>query len=762
MVLICAGLGGFYLGSTYQEKAIVQEEVTDKYMSTKIAVVNQDEGIDYDGTNKNYATELLNASEEDYVLTSKAAADKGIEDGIYGAYIVLPGGFSKNISSINDVTPIKAEMHYKVNDKLSADKKIVVNESINSLISKFKSKTSYMYVASILREFHEGQASINKVLSNNDKEEKNINSISDSEILANLKLNELKKVELKLEKLDITENYDNNVKEIKKIDDKYTESIAASNDSVENIKAKAISSNDTLKTFNFALDSININPTEEEKYNVLEDTAYNEVGLKDIEEIKNSNSKVVNQMISDADEYVLNQKANGDTTVGNLYVQIEKIRKNVAELDGLYKELNTQNTAITNIAGKVNNINTYRPTSLDGELSAIKEDLDNEDANKNKEIVSLKEEYKIYSKLLTYLKTKHIAVLKEFSTDIETDSSIKLNNIILDSTKPNIHPESNTDYISKKGAGSATRYEQLKVTSYSVIEANIAKINNKISADYTNLNGLKVDASSSVLELKTATEAFNDVYTKVTDNKKLIDDNLKSGKGDTGSTDTDTKPDWSATKESLTANKTTIDNDTAKIGTLVQANNFNIVNKASLKTSNLSEAYWKDYIATKQVTIDDLNEEFKIPYDNSLGLFSDIELFNPLDVLNKNKVTINEYITNLSKNNKEIETKVSDKERKDNEAVKAIYDTCDLNSITMSKDLSEAFKASQETLSAGLKKTKESKSITSSNTVSNLSNLANKLPNTKIGTVENTNIYKFIADPINSINTHDVLGSKSK
>lgn len=731
MVLICTGLGGFYFGSTYQEKTIVQEEATDKYMTTKIAVVNQDEGIDYDGTNKNYATELLAASEEDYVLTSKAAAEKGIEDGVYGAYIVLPGGFSKNISSINDVTPIKAEMYYQVNDNLSSDKKIVVNDSINSLVSKFKSKTSYMYVASILREFHEGQASINKVLENNAKEEKSINSISDSEILANLKLTELAKVELKLEKLDLTKNYDSNVQQITNIDDTYTESIEESNESVKNIKDKSASSNEALKTLNLALGTININPTEEDKYIVAEDASHNEAGLKEIEKINASNSKVVDQMITAADEYVLNQEANGDSTVGNLNSQIESIKKNV-------DEMNAQNTAISTIAGKVNNINTYVPTDITTELEAIKTNLDNEDVAKNQEIVSLKKEYEIYIKLLAYLENKDKTILDGFSEDTSIDKTI------LDSK----HPE---------------KYAKLTLDSYSVVKANVTGINTKIAADTTTLNSLRTDESTS-LALSAATAAFNDAYKKATDKETIVADNQKSVKDcdDSTGTDTDPTPSWEETMNSFKDNKTIIDKDTEKIGTLVKENNSEIVNEASLNTAGLSEEYWKTYIATKQDAINVLNEEFKIPYGNNLSLFSDIEEFDPLDVLNKNKVTINEYMTNISKNNKEIETKVSEKENKDNEALKAIYDTSDLNTSTMSKDLSEAFKASQETLSAGLKSTKESKNITSSNTVDNLSNLANKLPNTKIGTVENTNIYNFIADPITSINTHVVLGSKKQ
>jgi YhgE/Pip-like protein len=677
IVVICATYGGFFLGSTYNGKSIVQGEDTDKYMTTKIAIVNQDEGIDSNGTNKNYATDLLNASEEEYVLTSKAAAQKGLDDGNYGAYIILPRGFSKNISSINDVTPVKAEMYYQVNDKLSSDKKIVVNESINSILSKFKSNTSYMYIASILREFHDGQAAINKVLENNANEEKNINSISDSEILANLKLNELKKVELNLEKLDMTEIYSDNVQQITNIENKYNESVTASSDSIDNIKTKAVNSNDTLIKFNLAFGALNINPTDKDS--------------------------------------VLNNGANviGDTAAKRLDDQIIAIQKNVNDLSAIYLNLNTQNTEITNVTNKINSdIGTYENSQAQTPVitsEQIKNNANNQDIIKNEKIGSLNEEYKIYNKLLSYLKNNNPSVLENFSQSVQNDQTIDYKKIV-----PYETTESFNEYINL----GRNDYESLKVDSYSAVETDVTKLYSKIQTDNNLVNDIKISVSG----LSTPIAGLNQVY------------------------------------NDAAANKVNLVNNANGMSALVQGNNSEIANKVSLNTEN----HWKDYISNKQTGINDLKNEFTIPYVNSLGLFSDIASFNSLDLLDKNKVTIDEYITKLYKNNKDIENKVSDKENKDDEAVKAIYDTCDLNIMTMNKDLSEGFKNSQEKLSAGLKTLKENRGITSSNTVANLTNLANKLPNTRIGTVENTNIYNFIADPITSINTQIALGSKIK
>ncbi|MGL4773533.1 MAG: YhgE/Pip family protein [Clostridium sp.] len=86
-----------------------------------VAIVNEDEGVEFLGKHINIGEEVQNSLKEntsigwDFVTEKKG--DIGLVDGSYYAMIVIPKDFSNSITSISSDTPKKPEIIYKVNTK---------------------------------------------------------------------------------------------------------------------------------------------------------------------------------------------------------------------------------------------------------------------------------------------------------------------------------------------------------------------------------------------------------------------------------------------------------------------------------------------------------------------------------------------------------------------------------------------------------------------------------------------------------------------
>lgn len=101
--------GGYSIMPAYQPGNSYQLAST-----VDIAVVNLDEGVKLREKTAYYAGKLITFPNEHFHMTGLDDAKKGLEAGIYGAYIVIPATFSKSVESIND-KPEKATIQYTVN-----------------------------------------------------------------------------------------------------------------------------------------------------------------------------------------------------------------------------------------------------------------------------------------------------------------------------------------------------------------------------------------------------------------------------------------------------------------------------------------------------------------------------------------------------------------------------------------------------------------------------------------------------------------------
>lgn len=79
----------------------------------RIAVVNLDAGVEKNGEQIYYAGKIIEYPNSNYQTTSLEEAKKGLENGQYGAYVIIPSTFSASVDSINQ-TPQKTVFEYKI------------------------------------------------------------------------------------------------------------------------------------------------------------------------------------------------------------------------------------------------------------------------------------------------------------------------------------------------------------------------------------------------------------------------------------------------------------------------------------------------------------------------------------------------------------------------------------------------------------------------------------------------------------------------
>ena len=173
--------GGYSIMPAYQPGNSYQLAST-----VDIAVVNLDEGVKLREKTAYYAGKLITFPNEHFHMTGLDDAKKGLEAGIYGAYIVIPATFSKSVESIND-KPEKATIQYTVNgDNNSASLAGVVND-INTFASVVSENITYIYVSAILDEYHTAQDNTKTILKNDSADLDNINNISPESLLGEYK-----------------------------------------------------------------------------------------------------------------------------------------------------------------------------------------------------------------------------------------------------------------------------------------------------------------------------------------------------------------------------------------------------------------------------------------------------------------------------------------------------------------------------------------------------------------------------------------------
>lgn len=203
--IIILGIGSFYLGSIYNSpKENNQQEVITQNL---IAVVNADEGVYIDGKKVNYAADFMDFPNTNFASTGLMDARDGVENGRYAAYVILPNNFSQAVTSIN-TKPEKASVVYKVADNLRSDVKEDILQDIRDFTTGLSTNISYIYVTSIINEFHGAQDGAETVLKNDEKELKEINAIDSQLLISDFLFPEVKREKWEVETVNFAQHFE--------------------------------------------------------------------------------------------------------------------------------------------------------------------------------------------------------------------------------------------------------------------------------------------------------------------------------------------------------------------------------------------------------------------------------------------------------------------------------------------------------------------------------------------------------------------------
>lgn len=202
-------------------------QTTTELKTNKIAIVNLDEGVTVEEENINYAGKLLTELPDNFILTGLEDARQGLNYGLYAGYLIVPAAFSQNVVSLNE-TPVKTEISYMLNDGLSAEYKEEVIYSVLEFVTNLNDNISYMYMNSLMDEFHDAQDESETIMKNDMGERDAIDAIQAEDLIALVPVTQLTEVEYNIEPVDITEYMNKNADLTSQVGMKYMEYLQAS------------------------------------------------------------------------------------------------------------------------------------------------------------------------------------------------------------------------------------------------------------------------------------------------------------------------------------------------------------------------------------------------------------------------------------------------------------------------------------------------------------------------------------------------------
>lgn len=139
-----------------QEKKITNSDV-------KIALVNEDTGVIYNGDDLRIGDILVNSlgQETSYKLetVSRAIAESGLEKGNYNVMIVLPSNFSREILSLESDSPTQAIFQYKVKSDSQAITK-QGEQVVSEIKNLFNKNIIGIYFSSIIGNLQTAQTQV--------------------------------------------------------------------------------------------------------------------------------------------------------------------------------------------------------------------------------------------------------------------------------------------------------------------------------------------------------------------------------------------------------------------------------------------------------------------------------------------------------------------------------------------------------------------------------------------------------------------------
>lgn len=592
-----------------------------------IALVNLDEGVNGDGEQRQYyAQSLMNIPETGYAVTSLEDARTGVAENRYAGYILVPADFSEKIQSINS-TLQKANITYGICESLTAEEKKKVNDTIREFVQNMDNSASYLYLNSVMNEFHDAQRSASAILSNDQKDFDAISNIQPENLLAKIMFPTLEN-NPGLPETTSMENYiQKNDSCIQAVEEHYSTGIEVGKEELNQLLA---SGDDLSKEWSDTQEKLNsmdvlhnegeTGPVYEEELNTLKDnlSAYNEKLLLVQKNVETNLKTVETQLEDSIKNYNEQQLEDGKKIAAeNIYQALIK----ASTATSLTYDSDVQELQIT-IGGQTISIPALQG---DGGIVIAPEDLKKAETHLNQ--------------------MQGTSVLDQLvGEQADKDSYIAaIQNEYLDSAIP----------------------------KYSVENTSIQDILKNVSEQ------TKKDLKLRLPDGNEDENAFVDAEAVTAYVKDKIIGKVES--------------------------------------------------RANTVTTNLSSQY-------------DSQKKSLAKYQDSLGAY------DPLQYVDQ--AGVKAQYTAMRENNSELQESISKDTAEKTEYISGLTQTTQKNMDTLRQSVTDAEEEAKLTLETGLKDAKNTKASTSEVNQQLLSSFMMKLPNTKVGDLENTTAYQFMVNPL--------------
>lgn len=517
-----------------QEKKITNSDV-------KIALVNEDTGVMYNGDDLRIGDILVNSlgQETNYKLetVSRAIAESGLEKGNYNVMIVLPSNFSRETLSLESDSPTQAIFQYKVKSDSQAITK-QGEQVVSEIKNLFNKNIIGIYFSSIIGNLQTAQTQVatsvgrektvlNKYQSNlitpltdHSTQFKGLSGISDNLVTTYGNFNK-----------DLQNIAEAN-KSIMDADKSFDEKMQAVSASQEAWKASVKSREETLKKYEEFLKNStateqleNLRKTQavikgnQTDPKVLKDT---EDKIETLEKSLDSTLTMFNAINDRSDKVIKDYKGKIDKAVEESLRKTKKDEKQQQTILTIKEEL--KKSMLEKVTDVVNDLPYYSNDAID------KLKIADEDKEYLKKVNSFAEQYANANKDKVILKRRTV-----------TRSQDQLD-ILKKAAEENVKKTQTMSFSTKQGKIKKIELSvnsQYRFTSVSVKGANVSNSGDKVVLNLTNkpsevtvsyqlgyANGVELFTPAAVKGTATTTKTIKEAKTK----EEVVEEKDKNGK----------------------------------------------------------------------------------------------------------------------------------------------------------------------------------------------------------------------------------------
>ena len=515
-----------------QEKKITNSDV-------KIALVNEDTGVIYNGDDLRIGDILVNSlgQETNYKLetVSRAIAESGLEKGNYNVMIVLPSNFSKETLSLESDSPTQAIFQYKVKSDSQAITK-QGEQVVSEIKNLFNKNIIGIYFSSIIGNLQTAQTQVatsvgrektvlNKYQSNlitpltdHSTQFKGLSGISDNLVTTYGNFNK-----------DL-QNISEANKSIMDADAKHDEKMAAAKASQEAWKASVNSREETLKKYEELLKN---STATEQLENLRKTQAVIKENQTDPKVLKDTEDKI-EALEKSLDSTLTMFNAINAKSDAAIEKYKEKIDKAVEDSLNKTKSDEKQQQTVVAVVGELKKSMLAKVTDAVKDLPYYSNDgidklkIADEDKDYLKKINSFAEQYA----------NKNNITLKRRDTTRSQDQL----DILKKAAEENVKKVQTMSFSTKQGKIKKIELSvnsQYKFTSVSAKGANVSISGDKVVLNLTNkpsevtvsyqlgyANGVELFTPAAVKGTATTTETIKEAKTK----EEVVEEKDKNGK----------------------------------------------------------------------------------------------------------------------------------------------------------------------------------------------------------------------------------------